>query len=153
MGLTDEEINYKEKTEFPPAEQKKMDKICDLLRMNFISKWAIYANIDLYKTDNEKDWTYIVRREYRYNVLMGSFFESFIISNLLQCVAIYRSKKIVFWPLGFTPFIGLVAAPRTYRENSRRYFETLNLGTEFELGAERNRVLEECNRLAKRADF
>lgn len=153
MGLTDEEIAYKEQTVLSDSEQKKMDNICDLIRMNFISKWSLNSNVDLYKTDTEKDWAYIVRREYRYNVNMGSFFASVGIVSTVHCLAIWKNKKMVAWPYAFLPFVGLGLAPYIFKTNSRRYFEMLNVGSEYELGAERNRVLEECNRLAHRADF
>lgn len=153
MGLTDEEIAYKEQTVLSASEQKKMDRICDLIRMNFISKWSLNSNVDLYKTDTERDWAYIVRREYRYNVNMGSFFASMAIVSLFHSLAIWKNKKMVTWPYVFLPLVAPGIAPYIFKANSRRYFEMLNVGTEFELGAERNRVLEECNRLAHRADF
>jgi len=153
MGLTDEELAYKEKTVLSDTEQKKMDQICELLRMNFISKWSLNSNIDLYKTDTERDWAYIVRREYRYNVNMGTFFGSLAAVSVLHSLAIWKNKKMVAWPYAFLPLVGFVVAPNVFRWKSRRYFEMLNVGTEYELGAERNRVLEECNRLAHRADF
>lgn len=153
MGLTDEELNYKEVTELEPAQQAAADKLSDGLRMNFIRDWVLKANIDLYKTDAETNWAHIVRREYRYNVTYRSWGDAFFASSLIQVLLSIRLKKIVFWPYAFAPVFAILRTPDLFRNHNRRYFEMLNIGTEYELGAERVRILDECNRIAHRADF
>lgn len=152
MGLTDEELNYKERTDLPPREQARADSIADKLRMKFIKEWALKRNIDLYQTDAERDWAYIVRREYRYNVLYRAFFDGLFFGSVLQTLYTWQRKQVQFKPLLVVPLIMLMRVPSLYKQHHRRYFETLNLGTEYELGAERNRILEECNRISARAD-
>lgn len=154
MGFIDEEWFYKEKTELDPKAQKEADYTCDKLRMKFIKDWALDRNVDAYKTDAERNWAFVVRREYRYAVTFRSIFDGMFVANLVQISRIFSRKRIVFWPL--IPIWPLVYKYQTtvrFSQHNRRMFQMLNVGTEFELGAERNRVLEECNRIAHRADF
>ena len=68
MGFTDEEFFYQEQTLLPASEQKHADYLSDMLRLKFLKIWIVGANLDLYKTDAERDWAYIARRDYRYRV-------------------------------------------------------------------------------------
>ena len=68
MGYTEEELNHAAVTRLSSTEQTRTDKIADNLRMRFIMDWAVNGNLDLYKSEVERDWAYIVRREYRWIV-------------------------------------------------------------------------------------
>ncbi|CAG9310980.1 unnamed protein product [Blepharisma stoltei] len=154
MGVMDEEYFYKEKTDLAPDDQREADHVCDNLRMKFIKDWALNKNLDTYKTDAERDWAYIVKREYRFAVNLRSFFDGMFVGNALQLLVSWRRKKLVFTPLFMAwPVVYYWQIGKRFSQHNRRFFEMLNVGTEFELGAERNRVLEECNRIARRADF
>ena len=152
MGVMDEEFFYVAKTDFAPGDQNRVDRQASSLRWDFIKKWAVKANLDLYRTDTEKDWAYIARNEYRWmnqKSWMIGFSYAFATCVL---VAVFK-KQVNLYPVLLTPlFAAYVYYPIT-EKNTKRIFDTLNIGTEYELGAERNRVLEECNRLSKRADF
>lgn len=148
----DDEYFCQVKTEFPPAEQERLDKQCNILRINFIKNWVLNANLDLYKTDTERDWAYIVRKEYRY-IVKKSIFEGIGIACLFQVLDTIRLRKVQFYAYLFVPAFAVFSYYRRIGTENRRLFEILNVGTEYELGAERNRVLEECNRIAKRNDF
>ena len=153
MGYTDEERYHREQTLLGAREQAHADYLADRLRMSFITKWALRANLDLYKTDCERDWAYIVRREHRYLVTGRSLADAAFVCSLGQCFATIQARQVRWWPWAALPFVAYAIMPYRYRWSNKRFFDMLNVGTEYELGAERNRVLEECNRLAKRADF
>jgi hypothetical protein len=152
MGVMDDEYFYVAKTELPPADQVRADQQADGLRKAFIKRWAVWANLDLYKTDTEKDWAYIVRMESRW-MWQKSWWIG-LSWSFAACAALAVVKKQAnFYPLLLTPlFAGYVYYP-IVDKNTKRLFDMLNIGTEYELGAERNRVLEECNRISRRADF
>jgi hypothetical protein len=121
--------------------------------MKFITDWAVRGNIDVYKSEIERDWAYIVRREYRFGVTYRSWGDAIAVSSLAQTAATFYNKRITWWPMLLIPVITAMRVPSNFRRNNRRYFEMLNIGSEYELGAERNRVLEECNHLTQRTDF
>ena len=66
----------------------------------------------------------------------------------------YMLKKFVFWPM--IPVGGLVF---WYRQHelfvffSKKYFDMLNLGEQYEVGYARNQMLARCNALLDRQDF
>ncbi|OMJ82754.1 hypothetical protein SteCoe_16459 [Stentor coeruleus] len=152
MGVMDDEYFYVPKTVLPEHEQRAADKQCTMLKLDFIRKWVVKGNLDLFKTEQERDWAYIVRKEYRYHQ-KKAIGEGIAYTSLATVVYSLLIKQVSFKPLALffvvTPFL---VTPRLSKD-CRRMFEMLNVGTEYELGAERNRVLEECNRISKRADF
>jgi hypothetical protein len=153
MGLTDDELNYREQTDLEPAQQAAADRLCDNLRMGFVKDWVLKANIDLYHTDAETNWAHIVRREHRYNVSYRAWGDGVFVGSFLQLLFSIKAKKVCWWPFLLTPLVATARTPGLFRNHNRRYFDMLNIGSEYELGAERNRILEECNRIAHRADF
>lgn len=152
MGVMDEEYFYVEKTELPPSEQARADKDAIELQLNFLTRWVVNANLDLYKTDQERDWAFVVRKELRY-LNRKALGEGFAISSALCFFYSASIKRISFVPLALTPLFWYWSYYPLLEKNCRRLFSMLNVGTEFELGAERNRVLEECNQIARRADY
>ena len=48
------------------------------LRMNFFTKYILDRGAADYKTNTEKDWSYVARREYWYDVNVRAFFDAFI---------------------------------------------------------------------------
>ena len=153
MGFTDEELFHVAKTELPETEQRMADRQCDRLRIQFLRKWIMDSNLDLYTTDAERDWGYIARREIR-ALEYNAFFKSFAICTafgLLTCWA--RRGPPHFSALLPLPFLYYGSSTVGLVNENRRIFGLVNIGTEYALGAERNRVLEECNRVSRRADF
>ena len=153
MGESDREFLYQEKTLLAPSDQNAADAKSTYLMKKFIKDFILKANIDLYKTETETAWAYIVRREYRYNVTYHSFFFASAVCSFAQVLSSIYLRRVTFWPWAAQPAIMLMAQPTLFTKNVRKLFGMTNVGTEYELGAERNRVLEECNRIAQRADF
>jgi len=63
-------------------------------------------------------------------------------------------KKAVFFP--FIPVFAAVSVMRNHNLAlffSKKHFDMLNLGEQYEVGRERNKVLRECNRLLDVEDF
>ena len=152
MGIIDEEYFYKAKTVLPESEQKTADNQSTMLRKSFITNWVVNSNLDLYRTDTEKDWAYIVRREYR-ALGYSAFFKSIAFCSALQVANALFTKKIRFYYYAFLPVFYFPFKSDLFERDHKRLFDMLNIGTEYDLGAERNRVLEEANRISKRADF
>jgi hypothetical protein len=152
MGVMDEEYFYVAHTELPPSEQERADKEAIKLQQKFMFDWVINTNLDLYKTDQERDWSYLVRKELGY-IHRKSWSIGFAQASLLSMFYSFRVKRISFVPFLLVPALAYYDYYPRVDSNTRRLFGMLNLGTEFELGAERNRVLEECNRITRRADF
>jgi len=152
MGVMDEEYFYVAKTELPPLEQARADRQAMDLQISFLTRWVVKANLDLYKTDVEKDWANVVRKDLRYingkalgTGLAHALLLSFFYSSFLQKISVVPLVLTpVFWYWSYYPLLD---------QNTRRLFSMLNIGTEYELGAERNRVLEQCNEITRRADF
>lgn len=153
MGESDREFLHREKTVLAPGDQRAADAKATYLMKKFIKDFVLDTNIDLYKTESETAWAYIVRREYRYNVMYHSFFFASAVCSFTQVLASLYLKRVTWWPWAAQPAVMLIAQPTLFSWNVRKMFGMVNLGTEYELGAERNRVLEECNRIAHRHDF
>ncbi|OMJ79358.1 hypothetical protein SteCoe_20651 [Stentor coeruleus] len=152
MGVMDDEYFYVPKTELPAHEQQIADKQSTMIKLDFIRKWVVKGNLDLFKTEQERDWAYIVRKEYLYHQ-KKAIGEGIAYTSLATVVYSLLVRQVSFKPLALffviTPFL---VTPRLSKD-CRRMFEMLNVGTEYELGAERNRILEECNRISRRANF
>lgn len=63
-------------------------------------------------------------------------------------------KKFIVWPLA-----PVWIAVSVYRQNelfvfnNKKYFDMCNVGEQYELGRERNKVLGTCNKLLNTEDF
>ena len=69
-------------------------------------------------------------------------------------IRMFMTKRFVAWP--FVPVMLLVFPIRNHDLNvlfSKKYFDQCNLGEQYEIGRERNKVLRECNKLLGREDF
>lgn len=102
----------------------------------------------------ERDWAYIAKREFRYDVQIKSLGYGFIFGNLAWSAAIFAKKRFVLWPL---PLVwGIASAyyyPVFFQKHNKKLFDMCNIGVEYKLGNERNKVLEKCNRILDREDF
>lgn len=66
----------------------------------------------------------------------------------------FMVKKFVMWPL-----VPVWAAVSVYRQQdlymfyNKKFFDMCNVGEQYELGRERNKVLKQCNKLLNCEDF
>jgi hypothetical protein len=66
----------------------------------------------------------------------------------------FMLKKFVIWPL-----LPVMAVTYIYRQQhlfmfyNKKYFDMCNVGVQYEVGAARNLVLAECNKLLDTQDF
>lgn len=107
-----------------------------------------------YKTGIEKDWAYVARREYRYDVNVRSLCDSFALADVCCILRMMMVKKFVVWP--FLPVFVLTYLYRTrslFIFHSKKLFDMCNVGEQYELGYARNVVLKRCNALVDREDF
>ena len=124
------------------------------LRMQFFSKYVLEKTAAEYKTGVEKDWAYVARREYRYDVNLRAMADAWALGNLACVMRMFMVKKFIFWP-----FAPVFAATYMYRSRSlfifhnKKLFDMCNVGEQYELGYARNVVLRRCNVLLDREDF
>jgi len=124
------------------------------LRQNFLNHHIIFFDTNLYKTVVERDWGYIAKREYNYDVRYKSYGYGFFVGNIAWSLRMWMLKKWVIWPL---PVVGILAAtyfqPVLYLKHNKKLFDMCNIGEQYYLGKKRNEVLRECNRLLDVEDF
>lgn len=124
------------------------------LRMQFFTKYILEKTPSEYKTGTEKDWAYVARREYRYDVNMRAAADAFAMGNVCCTIRMFMVKKFVIWP-----FVPMFIITYLYRSRSlfifhnKKLFDMCNVGEQYELGYARNVVLRRCNRLLDREDF
>ncbi len=124
------------------------------LRMQFFTRYVLDRRPGDYKSATEKDWTYVARREYRYDVNVRSMADAFALANFSCMVRMFMLKKFVIWP--FLPvFIGtyLYRARSLFILHNKKFFDMCNVGEQYEVGYARNVVLRRCNQLLDREDF
>ena len=78
---------------------------------------------------------------------------SLLIANVILSWRIYVNKAMVLWPLATVPLSYMFISPVLLQKHNKKFFDMCNLGEEFHLGAKRNEVLKECNRILDREDF
>ena len=122
--------------------------------MRFIEEKILKKPPHEYKTPVERDWAFVVRREYIYDCNVFPAVDA-VAAGLLGMIARQvMVKKFVMWP-----FFPLAAVTYFYRSNqqfaffNKKYFDMINIGEQYELGYARNTVLKKCNLLLNREDF
>ena len=124
------------------------------LRMQFFTKYILEKTPSDFKTGTEKDWAYVARREYRYDVNVRALVDAFALADFACIIRMYMLKKFVIWP-----FLPVFVGTYLYRSRSlfvfynKKFFDMCNVGEQYELGYARNVVLRRCNTLTDRADF
>lgn len=124
------------------------------LRMQFFNRYVLDRRPGDYKTNTEKDWAYVARREYRYDVNVRALCDAFALADIACIARMYMLKKFVIWP--FAPvFIGayLYRSRALFVKHNKKFFDMCNVGEQYELGYSRNVVLRRCNTLLEREDF
>jgi hypothetical protein len=93
-------------------------------------------------------------KEYRWNVTCRSLADAFAAGNLACVIRMFMLKKFIIWPL-----MPVMAVTYLYRQHqlflfyNKKYFDMCNVGVQYEVGAARNAVLAECNKLLDTIDF
>ena len=79
--------------------------------MRFFTKFVLDRRVNDYKTPVEKDWMYVAKREYRYDVNMRAAADAFAL-GLVACMGrMMMVKKFIWWP-----FAPVFAATYIYRQ-------------------------------------
>lgn len=124
------------------------------LRMQFFTRYVLERRPGDYRTATEKDWAYVARREYRYDVNVRALADAFALGTVSCMLRMYMVKKFIIWP--FAPvFIGtyLYRSRALFIKHNKKLFDMCNVGEQYELGYARNVVLRRCNALLDREDF
>ncbi|CAD8091809.1 unnamed protein product [Paramecium sonneborni] len=146
-------VNAKEEMEYQrgySAEEMQAAK----LRKAFVQKYIADFDTNFYKTQEERDWGYVVRREYRYDVTYTSIVDGWACAAVVSMARMFQTKRFswapyfVVWPIAYLYF-----QPINFLKHNKKYFDMCNLGDTYYLGRERNKVLAECNRILDREDF
>jgi len=122
--------------------------------MNFIQEKLLDKKPNEYLTPVERDWAYVVRREYIYDCNIAPALDAIAAGTLGMISRQMMVKKFVMWP-----FFPLAAFTYFYRSRqqfefyNKKYFDMINIGEQYELGYARNVVLRKCNLLLDRQDF
>ena len=129
-------------------------QVASSLRMKFFSEWILKKHPMYFKTQEERDWAYIAKREYNYEVLIKSACYGFGFANVFWSASIFLKKRFTILPLVVIwPVATLACRQYFYFKVNKRLFDMCNLGDEFELGRARNKVLAECNHIQDVEDF
>ena len=124
------------------------------LRMLFVQKYILERQPHEFRTPIERDWAYVVRREYVYDCNIYPALDAAAAGLIAACLRQVMVKKFVAWP-----FLPVFAATYLYRSRTqflffnKKYFDMANVGEQYELGHARNVVLRKCNLLLDREDF
>ena len=89
----------------------------------------------MYKSVQERDWGYIAKREFNWDVKYKALSYGFFFGNLAMASRMYMLKKFVFWPL---PAVGLLAflylEPVFLQKHNKKLFDMCNVGEQYYLG-------------------
>jgi hypothetical protein len=108
----------------------------------------------LYQSQVEKDWGYIAKREYNYDVLLRAWFYSFFAGNLAVTAGIFLTKRMVYAPFPFAFAASwMYWKPEFFQVHNKKFFDMCNVGAQYQLGAARNEVLRKCNEILGSEDF
>jgi hypothetical protein len=124
------------------------------LRMQFFNRYVLERRPGDYKSPTEKDWAYVARKEYRYDVNVRALADAFAMSTVACMIRMFMLKKFVMWP--FAPvFVAtyLYRARSLFIVHNKKFFDMCNVGEQYELGYARNVVLRRCNKLLDVEDF
>lgn len=122
--------------------------------MQFFTKYILEKTPSEYKSGVEKDWAYVARREYRYDVNVRALADAFAVADIVCILRMAMVKKFIMWP-----FVPVFIATYLYRSRSlfifhnKKLFDMCNVGEQYELGYARNVVLRRSNSMLEREDF
>ena len=90
---------YRRHGGIPENHQKAID-----LRMQFFEKYILSRKSLEFKTPTEKDWAYVAKREYRYDVNIRAAADASALALISCMLRMTMVKKFVMWP--FMPVLG-----------------------------------------------
>ena len=146
-------LDYYDKKE---AELKKDDPLwqeASKIRLNFTDTFIRGRDPYSYLTQTERDRAYLAKREYRYKVFGWSISKAGFCSLLLSMAATFATRKANFYGFALMPVFYYKFREENRLIFNKRFFDMCNVGEEFELGRERNKVLRICNELQGVEDF
>ena len=127
------------------------------LRMDFVKKFILNINTESYKTQVEKDWAYLAKREYKYLVTYQSAAHSIIagiMGTFFTTVAQRKFNMVAAIPFAvITPICFMYFKDHYTLKTNKRLFDMCNVGTQYELGHLRNQILRVCNEIQNIEDF
>jgi hypothetical protein len=98
------------------------------MRKNFFNKYVADFDTNLYKTMEERDWSFIAKREYRWDVVYRSIAYSLMTANAVGLWRMFANKKMVFWPyLLVTPVAYLYWKPIFFQQHNKKLFDMCNV--------------------------
>jgi len=115
---------YKQHGGIPINHQMAID-----LRMQYFTKYVLDRRINDYKTPVEKDWMYVARREYYYDVNVRAGADG-AAAGLTACMArMFMLKKFVWWPMAPVAIFTYVYRSRQlFAFHNKKLFDMCNLG-------------------------
>ena len=100
------------------------------MRMQFFTKYILNRSRSLdYKTPTEKDWAYVAKREYRYDVNIRACEDAGALAITATMLRMFMVKKGLIWP-----FFPVFAATYLYRQrqlfvfHNKKFFDMCNVG-------------------------
>lgn len=140
---------YKQYGGLPMNHQMSID-----LRMQFFSKYVLERRVNDYKTPVEKDWMYVAKREYRYDVNVRAAADGAAAGLTAAMIRTFMLKKFIWWPmLPVASMVYVYRAKQLFAFHHKKLFDMCNVGEQYEVGYARNVVLRRCNALLDREDF
>ena len=124
------------------------------MRMRFFEKFILNRRVNDYATPEEKDWMYVARKEYFWDVNVRSALDASACGLTACMIRMRMLQKFIWWP-----FVPVAAAVYLYRAkqlfvfHNKKFFDMCNIGEQYEVGFARNTVLQRCNVLLDRMDF
>lgn len=76
------------------------------LRMEFFNKYVLGRRTTEFKTPVEKDWAFVAKREYYYDVNIRAGCDGAAAGLTASMIRMYMRKRFVWWP--FVPVMGAV---------------------------------------------
>ena len=124
------------------------------LRMLFIKTYILDRQSHEYRTPIERDWAYVVRREYIYDCNIAAVADATAAGLFASVLRQFMVKKFVMWPFFPVALVTYFYRNKTlFMFNNKKYFDMINVGEQYEVGYARNVVLRKCNLLLDREDF
>ena len=123
------------------------------LRLDFVDKNILSVNTESYPTQVERDWSYLVKREYRYKVTINSIGRAFFPGMVGSILLTYYRQRLNLLPFVISIPCYIYLRDKHRKMFNKRLFDMCNVGEEFGLGRQRNTILRQCNKIQDVEDF
>jgi len=99
------------------------------LRMQFFTKYVLDRRVNDYKTPVEKDWMYVARREYWYDVNVRAGADGAAAGLFASMLRMFMLKKFVWWPMAPVAVLTYVYRSRQlFAFHNKKLFDMCNVG-------------------------